>query len=447
MSDTLLHRFQKNWKAKHSTTHEQTFLLTVSGGVDSIVLSELFLASKLKFAIAHCNFQLRGAEADKDEELVKEWCAKKNVVFHTVRFDTADKAAEWKKGIQETARILRYEWFEIIRTEHNYSKIATAHHANDNVETLMINLFKGTGISGIHGILPESGNIIRPLLFAEKDDIYTFAAANNIAFREDASNAKDDYLRNAVRLNIIPAIKEQFPNVIANVQESIGRFGQVEQLYKKAIEQERKKLVEQRGQDHYIPVLKLRQRQPLETICYEIFLPYNFTAAQLPHILNLLDAETGRFITSSTHRIIRNRDFLIVTTLPTESTDIIVVDAAPCTIHTGNATFSFSIEDRPIKISTDVNTAYLDMKHVSFPVLLRKSKMGDYFYPFGMKMKKKKVSRYLIDEKVPLHEKEHIWVIECSKRIAWIAGMRFDERFKVKDTTEKVLVIKRTVKP
>lgn len=437
----LLKQFGLNWKNKNFSAGDSTVLLAVSGGSDSMVMASLFLQSKIKFAVAHCNFQLRGAEADKDEDLVRDWCSQNNLAFYNTRFDTKQISADWKKGTQETARILRYEWLELTRIENSCSKIATAHHANDNIETLLMNLFKGTGISGMHGIPEKNGFIIRPLLFAQKEDIAEYAKANNIPFREDASNATDAYLRNAVRLHIMPVVKQCFPNAVQNVSESIERFAQAEVLYKKAIEQERKKLTEQRGQDIFIPIRKLRLRNPLETICYELFAPYGFSSAQLPHIIALMDAESGHLISSATHHIIRNRDFLVLTHIKTEETGLIIIEGAPCKIETGKYHFTFSIGPKPRAIPAANDIACIDMKGIEFPIILRKWKTGDYFYPLGMGMKKKKLSNFFIDTKVPIHEKEQTWVLECNKRIAWLAGMRLDERFKIKPHTEQVLTV------
>ena len=438
----LLKEFKQNWEQYRFGEPGQTFLVTVSGGVDSMVLAELFLRSKISFGVAHCNFQLRGAEADADEQFVTDWCNRNDIKLHKIRFETAAFSLEWKKGTQETARILRYEWFEQIRQEFKYNKIVTAHHANDNVETMLINLFKGTGIAGIHGILPVSGHIIRPLLFAQKDELAAWASTNGITNREDASNATDDYLRNAVRRNIIPVIEEWFPGGVARANESITRFGEAEVLYKKAIGLEKKKLIELRGKDFYIPVLKLKKCHPLATILYELIVPYGFSSAQVPHVVQLIDAESGHFMNSSTHRIIKNRDFLVITTLPAETAGLIMIESAPATIDTEHFTFNFSIQDKPAQISTDKNIAILDMKNIEFPLLLRKWKTGDYFYPLGMGMKKKKVSRVLINEKIALHNKENIYVVESNHRILWLAGLRPDERFKIKETTEKVMVVR-----
>ena len=352
---------------------------------------------------------------------------------------------EWKKGVQETARILRYEWLDKLMTDNGYGNLATAHHANDNVETLLMNLFKGTGISGMHGIPEQNNYIIRPLLFATKEQIYAYAKAHNIAFREDASNASDAYTRNAIRNNIIPAVEQSFPNAVQHISDSIQRFAQAEQLYIRAIEKERKDLTEKRGQDIYISIKKLLLRQPLETICYELFEPYDFTPSQLPHILSLLESGSGHFISSSSHRIIRDRDFLIITTQKQVETDIISIEGVPCIIDAGRMKLDFQIENTPKDLSSDNNIAYVDVKNIEFPLILRKWRIGDYFYPLGMNMKKKKVARFLIDQKIPIHDKEHIWVLECAKRIVWVCGMRLDERFKVKASTEKCLIIKSAI--
>jgi tRNA(Ile)-lysidine synthase len=437
----LLQTFQQNWVKKKFVAKEQRVLLAVSGGMDSMVLADLLLKSNIPFAMAHCNYQLRAAAADMDEALVTQWAKDNNIPFHATRFRTQDIATEWKKGIQETARILRYEWLDGLCKEHNYSKIVTAHHANDNVETLIINLFKGTGISGLHGIPETNGIIIRPLLFATRTDIVAYKDAHHIPFREDESNATDKYLRNAVRHHIIPAIEGLFPDAVAHAHATIKRLTAAEMLYDKAIAQERKKLMEQRGKDFYIPVLKLQKREPLETLCYELFTPYGFIPAQLPHIIQLLTTDSGHYISSATHRIIRDRDFLIITTLPTTKTDFITISSVPCVVDTLNGQFSFSIHKKPEKISKAPNCAYIDLSQITFPIYLRRWRQGDYFYPLGMGMKKKKLSKFFIDTKLPLHEKEHVWVIESHKRIVWVAGMRLDERFKVKDNTREVLCV------
>lgn len=440
----LLKGFTENWQKKQFADKQQTVLLAVSGGSDSMAMSHLFLKAGLSFAIAHCNFKLRGADADKDEQLVREWCFENNVVFHHVGFDTKAKMEEWGKGVQETARILRYEWLENLRKGQGYSHIATAHHANDNVETLLMNLFKGTGIAGLHGIRVVNERVIRPLLFAAKKDIASYITENDISYRDDASNATDNYLRNAVRHHIVPVVEEWFKDGVMQLNESINRFTEAEMLYRRAVARELKRLIEKRGNDYYIPVLKLIKTEPLHTICYELLHPFGFTAAQVPVVMNLLGAETGKHIESATHNVIRNRNFLIITAKQFNATDFIQVDTVPCNIHAGKHHFSFNTTDATQHIADNKDIAYIDAEKLTFPLVLRKWKTGDYFYPIGMGMKKKKLSKLFIDNKVPLHEKEHVWVLESDKRIVWVAGMRLDERFKVKDSTKNVLVIKKS---
>lgn len=437
----LLKDFLHNWERKSLSKPGQKILLAVSGGVDSMVLAHLLLRSGIPFGMAHCNFQLREAASDMDEQLVKDWSEQHNIPFYHTCFDTKKAKAEWKMGTQEAARVLRYEWLDNTREEHQYSFIATAHHANDNVETVLMNLFKGTGFGGIHGIREKTDRLIRPLLFTTKEEIRSYATAYQVPFREDASNESDAYLRNALRNNIIPVVEERFPNVVQQMNESIFRFAQAEILYRKAVAQEQKKLLEQRGQDWYIPVKKLKQRQPLEGIAYELFQPYGFTPAQIPQILRLMNAESGHYVASATHRVIRNRDFLVITEVATEATGLILVEGAPCVIHTGSESLHFSIQQLS-EVPTDKNIACIDLHKMEFPLVLRKWKTGDYFYPLGMGMKKKKISKFFIDQKLSIHEKERAWVLESGKRIVWLVGMRLDERYKVKPGTQQMLVVK-----
>jgi tRNA(Ile)-lysidine synthase len=439
----LLNQFIKNWNSRQFAPADKTILLAVSGGIDSMAMAQLFIQAGIPFAIGHCNFQLRGEEANLDTALVAHWANEHDIPFQKVYFETRERAEEWKKGIQETARILRYEWLDKVRLENGYYRIATAHHANDNMETLLMNLFKGTGIAGLHSIPQQTDTIIRPLLFAGKDDIVEYVKVNNVPYRDDASNASDYYLRNAVRHKLTPVIEELFPGAVQNVNNSIRRFAEAEILYKKAIDVVRKKLIQQRGKDWYVPVLKLQKQEPLNTICYELFTPFGFSTAQISHIIQLMSSESGRYIDSETHRIIHNRNFLIVTAKQTIETDLILVEGIPCSIITGQYSFHFSLQQKPKSIPQNPDNVYLDAKDLVFPLALRKWKTGDYFYPLGMGMKKKKLSKFFIDQKLPIHEKEQAWVLESGKRIAWIAGMRPDERFKVRDNTVQVLVIER----
>ncbi len=425
--------FKEHWS---NFSIEGVTLLAVSGGSDSMVMAELFHSNSIPMAIAHCNFQLRGADSDGDQAFVKDWAEQREVSFHTISFDTEKKMEEWGKGVQETARILRYTWLEQIRAEHDYGMVATAHHANDNAETLLMNLFKGTGISGLHGIPVVSGNVVRPLLFVEKKDINAFIEKKGIPYREDASNATDKYLRNAVRHHLIPKIEELFPNAVSALNENTKRFTEVEELYTKAVQQEIKQLEDRRGNDVYISIKKLAKRTPLHTICFELFRRYHFAPTQVPQIIALLESDSGSQVLSPSYRVIRDRDFLIITKNDTQETDLIVIDNIPHVVNTADGNLSFKTTSRPTTIPSGSNIAYIDIEQIAFPLKLRRWKKGDYFYPLGMGMKKKKLSDYFIDQKVPLHDKERAWVLESNNRIVWVVGMRLDERFKLRDHTK-----------
>lgn len=433
--------FFENFKKNGWANSSKPLLQAVSGGIDSMVMASLFLKAEVPFAAAHCNFQLRGEDADKDEQLVRHWCEEHEIPFFVNHFDTGNIAKEWKKGIQETARKLRYDWFRQLCEQEDFKYIVTAHHANDTVETLLINLFKGTGINGLQGIPAQNGNIIRPLLFATRKMIAEYAQVNNVPFREDASNASDKYLRNAVRHQLIPKIEEYFPDANVKMYDSIQRFTEAGMLYREAVERKIKKLIELRGKDIYIPVRKLEKVTPLHTICYELFKPYGFSKEQLQQLTDLMNADSGKYLVSPTHKVIKDRDFLIVTERTTEEADLLLVENVPSKISVMNIDFQFLLINKPHVIPTSADIALIDRSQVTLPLILRKWRQGDYFYPLGMNRKKKKLSRFFIDQKIPVHEKENTWVLECNKRIVWVAGLRLDERFKLTDKTTEVLKV------
>lgn len=436
----LLKEFNNNWNSQQFGKTQKSVLLACSGGSDSMVLAHLFYQSRIDFSIAHCNFQLRGSEANQDETFVREFAMNNKIPFFCTSFNTLQIASAQKKGIQETARILRYEWLEKIRTENNFGFIATAHHANDNVETLLINLFKGTGIGGLHGIRTMYGSIIRPLLFATKKDIDDYVKKYSICYREDSSNSSDKYLRNDVRLNIIPVIEKVFPNSIQQVNESIQRFSQTEIIFRKEIEKKIKKLTQNRNEDVYIPVLKILKSDVKETLIYELFSRFGFNSSQVNSILLLATAESGKFIENEEYKIIKDRNFLIVTKKKEASSQFFLVEQFPSTIKTPEGKFSITIST-DTKIENNLNIAFINNDIIELPLILRRWRLGDYFYPLGMGMKKKKLSRFFIDQKMPLHEKEKIWVLESNKKIVWVSGFRLDERFKIKPSTTQVLKI------
>ncbi|MEI7735839.1 MAG: tRNA lysidine(34) synthetase TilS, partial [Ferruginibacter sp.] len=320
----LLKDFKEYIKKERLFQPKDKLLLAVSGGVDSVVLCELCYQAKLPFAIAHCNFQLRGAESERDEQFVTALAKKYAAELFLNRFDTEKYAAENKLSIQVAARNLRYNWFnEIIDSDSfvdnignkKIGKILTAHHADDNVETLLMNFFKGTGINGMKGILPKQGRLIRPLLFAYKKDLAEFATANDLSFVEDSSNISDKYTRNYFRNQLIPIIQQVFPKVTENLRDNLERFREIDMIYSEAILQHKEKLLVYKGEEVHIPVLKLKGMRPIATVVYEIIKDYNFTAHQVNDVIGLLESDSGKYINSSTHKIFKNRNWLIINLL------------------------------------------------------------------------------------------------------------------------------------
>ena len=449
----LLDKFKAHIKQQNLFQSKDKLLLAVSGGVDSVVLCELCKQASYDFTIVHCNFQLRGQESERDENFVRELGKKYNVEVLVKKFDTEKYAEENKLSIQVAARELRYTWFKQLLTKEksdsnseipnsqflipNY--LLTAHHANDNIETLLMNFFKGTGINGLHGILPKQGNIIRPLLFAKKEQLSEFALTNNLSFVEDSSNASDKYTRNYFRNQLIPDMQKVFPQVEDNLLNNIDRFREIEKLYQQSVNLHRKKLLEQKGKEIHIPVLKLLKTTPLHTVVYEIIKDYGFTAHQTDEVIALLKSETGKYIQSATHRILKNRNWLIIAPNENVEAETILIEENNKLVEFQQGKLNLEVLSTTIhKPQTTSLVAQLNAADIKFPLLLRKWKPGDYFYPLGMQ-KKKKLNRFFIDQKLSLTQKEKAWVIEMDKKIIWVVGLRIDDRFKITGQTKTVL--------
>jgi len=422
-------------------------LIAVSGGLDSVVLCHLCAQARYSFAIAHCNFRLRGEESDRDEAFVQQLARAYHVPFHIKRFDTEAYAAENKCSIQVAARELRYHWFEellndsLAQKEQKLNRILTAHHLDDNIETVMMNFFKGTGIAGLRGIKPRSGRLVRPLLFASKEDLLQFANSNGLKWVEDSSNNQQKYTRNYFRLELLPALEKVFPSVKENLADNIQRFTEAELLYEQAVSVHKTKLLEHKGEDVYIPVLKLQKSVPLRTIVFEIIKAYGFTQKQVPEVIKLLESESGKYITSPSHRILKNRSWLIISPLQSHESNLIVIEKDTSEVSYNSKKLQLkSIKKNAFAIDPNPSIAFLDQTEIRFPLLLRKWKEGDYFYPLGMR-KKKKLSRFFIDTKLSIKDKEDVWVLESNKRIVWIIGYRIDDRFKITEKTNKILQI------
>lgn len=462
----LLARY-KNFIQEHQLfSSKDILLLAVSGGVDSVVLCELCRQAGFHFRMAHCNFQLRGEESERDERFVTALAEKYRAEIYIKKFDTELYAAEHKISVQEAARALRYEWFdELVSRELSWMKnqksddqfyplpyniyLLTAHHADDNAETVLMNFCRGTGLHGLTGIPLKYGHIRRPLLPFTKDELIHFARQNNLAYVEDTSNLLPKYTRNLFRNEIIPSIARVYPQVKKNLLDNIGRFAEIEKLYKMAVAGIKKKLVKQKGAEWYIPVKQLMGYRN-RALIYEIISDFGFTEKQIDEVIKLSESESGRYLDSPQfqYRLIRHRHWFIISPLNSAESAIIIIEEKDKKVLYENGMLIFEksqlAKDKSLmqvlKLPHAGKTALLDAGDIRFPLILRKWKAGDYFYPLGMK-KKKKLSRFFIDLKLSRPDKEKVWVLESDKRILWVVGYRIDERFKVTEKTKSVLEI------
>jgi tRNA(Ile)-lysidine synthase len=420
-----------------------SLFLACSGGLDSVVLAHLLSKANINFTILHCNFQLRGEESNRDELFVKELATQLKVPLQVKQFDTNKEMEIRKKGVQETARNLRYEWFdEVINSDRSTTKkwLLTAHHADDQVETMMIQLFRGTGIAGLQGMKVKTGKIIRPLLFAQRKQLTDYATQHQLSWVEDSSNASVNYTRNFIRHKVIPLIEEVVPELTSNMLMNGKRFEEIDIVYQQKIEEIKKRLIVAKENSFAIPVNKLKNIQPLDTIMHEIFSGFGFAAHQIPELKKLFEASTGKYISSDQFRVLKNRNWLLIEPIVEQKQIIRIVEHTDVLLTFDNIVLRFQQVAAGHDIKNDSQQALLNLNKLSFPLIVRKWKAGDYFYPLGMK-KKKKVSRFMTDIKLSLTEKEQQWVVESDKKIVWVVGRRIDERFKIEEnTTDRLLV-------
>jgi tRNA(Ile)-lysidine synthase len=407
-------------------------LLAVSGGIDSMVLAHLLLRSGQTFGIAHCNFSIRGKESNDDQSFVKKYAAQHKIPFHTICFNTEEYAAQHKLSTQMAARELRYTWFNAIAAQHEYTKIAVAHHANDLAETLLLNFTRGTGLKGLCSMAPVNGNIIRPLLFAKRAEIQKYAEENNISFREDSSNASDDYARNYIRHHIIPSMETLNPSLIETLLHNSYYLSQAQSVIDNIVQEQFEKCCQKNNNELHIDIPALSESGAPGLFLHEWLQPCGFNSAQIDDIAMALKKQSGKHFYSATHELIKDRDKLIVAARSVDENK----DFAAAVFSYEQ--FPYSIE---MQIPHDKNTAWLDADKLKLPLTARFWQEGDCFVPLGMKGKKK-VSDFFIDNKIPLHHKEKQLVILSGKDIVWLVGQRIDERYKTTPATKNILQIR-----
>ncbi len=440
--ENLLAEFQETLQ-KLGIAKKDRLLLAVSGGLDSVALTSLSAMSGLEFSIVHVNFQLRGAESDRDEAFVRQLADKYQKPFFAKKFDTAAYAKSEKISLQVAARNLRYEWFKtFIGNRVDQCKfLLTGHHLDDNMETMLMYFFRGTGIAGLTGMPAKKGHLVRPLLKISRKQLKEFTLEQKLDWVEDSSNDSDDYTRNFFRNQLIPSINDIFPDLPLNLKNNLNRFSEAYILYEQAISLHKKRLLKQNGSEIHIPILLLKKAVPLKTILFEIIKEYDFSPSQTDEIIRLMDSTNGKYISSSTHRMIKNRGWLIIAPANNESTIHIVIDSE-CAVAYPEGRIQIKI--MPLEgaehFVAPAGTECLDAKKIKFPLLLRKWKTGDYFYPLGMK-KKKKLARFFIDQKLSKTAKEKVWVLVMDSQIIWVVGQRIDNRFRMDASTNKILML------
>lgn len=386
----MLNDFLKFIRQNRLAIRKDRIVLAVSGGIDSMVMAHLFIEAGYTPGIAHCNFSLRGREADLDEELVRQFASEHKLEFYSVRFDTKEYAREKKLSVQMAARELRYEWFEKIRREGNFCSTAVAHNLNDNVETILINLIRGTGITGFTGMKPSGNGIIRPLLFATRSRIKEFSSNNGVVYREDTSNAETRYMRNKIRHLVVPVLKEINPFIEESILATAKRLEGTLEILTNYIESIRNFTSHKNGEITAYNIGSLSTIPLSSSLIFELFKPYGINSTTSVDLLNVLNGRTGGQILTASHRLIRNRDELIVSPLKVMGThEFNIDDFTGFSVIPLIASAEIIDYNHDMKFPDDKLLAFLDYEKISFPVTVRKWKKGDLFFPFGMKHKKK----------------------------------------------------------
>lgn len=417
-------------------------LLAVSGGKDSVTMAHLFVAAGYQFGIAHCNFNLRGEESIRDENFVKKLAADLNVPFHLQNFETNQYAKTHKLSIQMAARELRYDFFHQIKAEFGYAKISIAQHQNDAMETVLLNLIRGTGIAGLHGIKVDRDNIIRPLLCFNSANIEEMLEENNITYVEDSSNASNKYVRNKIRLDIIPEMKKLNPSLEETFQKNMDYFMELEELLIEKVDQYKLQLFTKVGENIEIEIEKIKSVFPQKLILFELFRPFGFNITSIQNILSSLNSESGKQFFSETHAITLDRTRLILSLKANQIIREQLINEGQETVHFSNYQLNLTASDLvPDHFPSDTNILYADANELVFPLKLRVWQEGDAFHPFGMQGEKK-LSDYFISQKIPLNEKKTIPIlVNGNGKIIWICDHRSDERFKVKAQTKKIFIL------
>ncbi len=448
MNTSLTEAFKRYIEDHNLVSHNDKILLTVSGGVDSMVMLSLFTRCGYNVGVAHCNFQLRGAESDEDEVLVGEQCRKYGVTCYNRRFDTTGEMERTGESMEMAARRLRYAWFDDLCRQHGYTAIAVAHHADDSIETFFINLLRGTGLRGLTGISVHNGKVFRPLMFASRKDILEYAILHHLPFREDSSNRSTKYLRNKIRLGLLPRIREINSKFTGLMRRNIARLTDAQLFINHGIERIREEAVDIDGDIETIRLEKIDPAFPRNFVIYELLSSaYGFKGDVCDSLCHAIDTcATGKKFYSRDRVAYVDRNTIVVAPIPTDDICLSTVESGAARSYCGNSALYYEYLDiDTIKnFGVPENIAQLDLDKLSYPLTLRRWQEGDWFIPFGM-TGRKKVSDFLIDHKVSAAEKQRQFVLLSGDDIVWLVGRRIDDRYRLTSQTENVLRITKEI--
>ena len=440
----LLDEFEKYITDNELFSHEDKVLLAVSGGVDSMVMLALTAAAGYRFGVAHCNFSLRGKESDEDEALVEREATRYGVEFFNRRFDTVGEMERTGESMEMAARRLRYEWFRELCDEHGYTVIAIAHHVNDSIETFFINMLRGTGLRGLTGINTQLGRVVRPVMFATRRDLHDYAVAHSIPFREDSSNRSTKYLRNKVRLGLVPMLKEIKPQFTTIMRRNISRLSQAQEFITASMEIIKRDVIEHNDGIDTLYVERIANSLPRNYVIYEILnSTYGFKGDVVDALCHALDSDsTGKRFYSREWVAVVDRGNVVVSRILEDDSCETLIERRMQRAYAGGSALYMEYCNIDFIDSYDLgdNTALIDADKLQYPLRLRRWKEGDWFIPLGM-IGRKKLSDYLIDKKVSVAQKRRQFVLLSGDDIVWVVGRRLDDRFCITRSTENVLKI------
>jgi len=434
----MLQKFQNHINANFPFLNGKKLLLATSGGLDSMVMVDLLNKLSFDIAIAHCNFQLRGIESFEDQNFVRNYAETNEITLFLTQFDTEAFAKDFKLSTQIAARELRYSWFyELLETE-NYDYILTAHHADDNLETFLINIVRGTGLDGLTGIPAQNENVIRPFLIFSRQEIENYAKENNVEWREDSSNASDKYMRNKIRHHLVPVLKDLNPDFLSSFQKTQIYLQETKTMAEDAAIMVYQQVAKEQGNQIHFDLNQLKKLPNFKSYFYHWLKEFGFSAWE--DIYDLVESQSGKQVFSNEFRLLKNRDFLILS--PINHSD----EREEYYIEKNQKEVNFPLNLSFCKVA-DISlvpntTIFVDEDKLQFPLVLRRWMEGESFRPFGMGGKSKKVSKFFKDEKLSLIEKENSWLLCSGNQIVWIVGVRQDERYKIENTTKNILKIR-----